>query len=211
MSGSGTNWVDWHGPYQDVAPPLSRRLHIIQTHVRTWLDDRPAERLRALSLCSGDGRDLIEVLAARPDADRVSATLIEVVSDLADRARARASDLTGVTVRTADAGDPGSYADCAGADLVLLAGVFGNISDADVEQTINTLPMLCGPGAQVIWTRHRREPDLTPSIRSWFERAGFVERSFTAPADAHFTVGVHDFTGTRALWNPPRPMFTFFR
>lgn len=211
MTESGTNWVDWHEPYLDVASPLSRRLRIIQTHLGTWLDDRPAERLRVLSLCSGDGRDLLEVLAARPDADRVSATLIEVVPDLADRARAKAVELTGVTVRTADAGDPGAWADCADADQVLLAGVFGNIPDADVEQTINTLPMLCGPGAQVIWTRHRREPDLTPSIHSWFDRAGFVERSFTAPADTHFTVGVHDFTGTRARWSPPSLMFTFVR
>jgi hypothetical protein len=86
--------------------------------------------------------------------------------------------------------------DCARADLVLLAGVFGNTRDDHVHQTIAALPMLCAHGAWVIWTRHRNDPDLTPTIRDWFEQAGFVERAFTAPEDAKFTVGVHKLAGT---------------
>ena len=33
----------------------------------------------------------------------------------------------------------------------------------------------------MIWTRHRREPDLTPQIRDWFPASGFEEIAFDAP------------------------------
>jgi hypothetical protein len=80
-------------------------------------------------------------------------------------------------------------------DLVLMAGVLGNISDDDVRATIAVLPQLCAADATVIWTRTRREPDLTPSIRQWLAAEGFVEQAFTAPDDVLFAVGAHRFTG----------------
>ena len=36
------------------------------------------------------------------------------------------------------------------ADLVLMAGVFGNITDADAQQTITALPEQCAADATVI-------------------------------------------------------------
>ena len=44
-----------------------------------------------MSACSGDGRDVVEVLAGRADADRVRAVLVELHPDIADRARATAA------------------------------------------------------------------------------------------------------------------------
>jgi hypothetical protein len=41
----------------------------------------------------------------------------------------------------------------------LLYGIFGNISDADVRTAIEAEPELCAPRADVVWTRHRHEPD----------------------------------------------------
>jgi hypothetical protein len=52
----------------------------------------------------------------------------------------------------------------------------------------------------VVWTRHRREPDLTPAVRGWFTAAGFAEQSFTAPHDMLWSVGVHQLIG------PTRPL-----
>ena len=59
------------------------------------------------------------------------------------------------------------------AELVLLCGIFGNITSADIQRTIATSPQLCRTGATVIWTRHRGEPDLVPTICDWFEARGF--------------------------------------
>ncbi len=118
----------------------------------------------------------------------------------AARVAAGVAGLGGVRVERADAGDLASYVGAVPADLVLLVGVFGNVSDADVRGTIAALPELCAPGATVIWTRGRWAPDLTPTIRRWLTDSGFVEQAFHAPDDALFSVGVHRFTGR------PRPL-----
>ncbi|WP_230860392.1 hypothetical protein [Actinoplanes aureus] len=105
-----------------------------------------------------------------------------------------------MTVAEADAGDLTSYRHIVPADLVVMAGVLGNISDTDAHTTIRTLPQLRAPAATVIWTRTRRAPDLTPSVRRWLTDAGFSEQAFTAPDDVLFSVDDHRFTGT------PRPL-----
>jgi len=208
-----TDWVAWHDPYADPGSPLSRRLEAVQRHIGAWLDETAPRDVRVLSVCAGDGRDLLGVLGARADAGRVAATLVEIVPLLADRARARAaaSRLTGIEVRCADAGTLESYAECPLADLVLLCGVLGNIGDRDVGAVIGQLPGFCAADARVIWTRSRRRPDLTPTIREWFSDSGFRELAFDAPDDVLTSVGVHQ------LARAPEPairhtrLFTFVR
>jgi SAM-dependent methyltransferase len=112
-------------------------------------------------------------------------------------------------VLTADAGDATLYADLPPADLVLLCGVLGNSSDADVAHAIAALPALCAPGARVIWTRTRRAPDLTPQVRTWFGANGFREVEFIALADSEASVGVADLVASpRASFRTGR-LFTF--
>lgn len=156
-----TDWDEWHRLYDDPHSDPSRRLVLIQSAITTWLDATAPKRVRLLSVCSGDRRDVIEVLRDRPDAARVRATLLEQDSRDAQRARDAFRPLSrapfghraGVrrwAVRSVGRAGP--------VDLVLLAGVFGNISDGDVKATIDALPWVCAPGAVVVWTRHRRAP-----------------------------------------------------
>jgi hypothetical protein len=119
--------------------------------------------------------------------------------------------LTGICVNHADAGTSSVYAGAVPADLVLMCGVFGNIADADVRRAIATLPQLCAPGALVVWTRHRRHPDLTPRIRNWFADSGFEERDFTAPGHRTYSVGAHRFRGAPVSLVEERRLFTFMR
>jgi hypothetical protein len=77
-------------------------------------------------------------------------------------------------------------------------------------------PALCAPGGTVIWTRHRRPPDLTPLVREWFAAAGFAEVAFEAPETGStlIGVGVHrrpaGTTGHSPTTIPPdEPLFTF--
>ncbi|MFD0787488.1 SAM-dependent methyltransferase, partial [Micromonospora azadirachtae] len=104
-----------------------------------------------------------------------------------------------VQVVVDDAARTDAYADLAPADLVLVCGVFGNISDADVRATIRHCAALCATGGTVFWTRHRRAPDLVPTICDWFVAEGFTPVAVTSPAD-RIGVGVHRFLGT------PRPL-----
>jgi hypothetical protein len=191
------DWHEWHGSYTDPASPLSRRLRLIQRHISDWLDERPDPSLTVVSACAGQGHDLLEILAARPDQSRVRARLIEYDERNVAAAQATiiAAGIANVTVVHGDAGDLASYRKAVPADLVLLAGVLGNISDADVQATIRALPQLCAADATVVWTRSRRSPDLTCAIRGWLSDAGFTEQAFHAPDDVLFSVGVHRFNG----------------
>jgi hypothetical protein len=207
------DWYDWHRPYADGASPLAWRLRLIQGHIRSWLDERPDEPLTVVSACAGQGRDLLEVLAAQPDAGRVHSYLLEndERNVAVAQAAVQAGGIPNVTLRRADAGDLAAYAGAVPADLVLLAGALGNISDSHIPRTISALPRLCASGATVIWTRTRRAPDLTPAVRSWFRAAGFVEQVFHAPDGVLFSVGVHRFVGGPQPLVPAGELFQFIR
>lgn len=206
-----TDWQEWHRPYADEMSPLSRRLRLVREHIGRWLDDRPRGRLTVVSACAGQGHDLIGVLAGRDDAARVRATLLEYDPGNVAAARAAAEEagLATVTVVRADAGHLASYVGAVPADLVLMAGVFGNISDHDVHRTVRALPQLCAADATVIWTRTRRAPDLTPAVRGWFREAGFREEAFHAPEDVQFSVGVHRLVGAPRPLDETGELFTF--
>jgi hypothetical protein len=209
-----TDWRAWHLAYADPGSDLSRRRRSVQRQLGAWLDSRDEPSLRAVSACSGDGRDLLEVLARRPDGRRVSARLVELDESLAAQAReyAAAHGLDGVDVRQADAGRTGSYAGAVPADLVMMCGVWGNVTDEDVRASIGVLPRLCAPGATVVWTRGRfATGDLTPEIRGWLAEEGFVEVAFDAPSDTTYRVGVHRLDAEPRTLGPDGTFFTFVR
>jgi len=196
MSAAATDWAAWHEAYGDPDSSLSRRLRIVQHEIRGALPARPGKPFRVLSLCAGRGDDLIGTLNDYPHAGMVRARLIERDSRNV-RATAKAARDAGLEldIVQGDAGDPSLYAGAVPADLVLLCGVLGNVSDADVRATVRAMPGLCQTGGTVIWTRTRRAPDLTPRVRRWFAEAGFAEVAFIAPEDELFSVGACRFAG----------------
>jgi hypothetical protein len=185
------DWRAWHRAY-DADTPLAQRLVIVQRAIADALDLAPPGPIRVLSMCAGEGRDLLGVLPEHARASDVRGRLVELDPQLAARARAVAPAT--IDVVCGDAATTDVYAGAVPADLVLVCGVFGNIRDDDIERTIHTLPSLCAPGARVIWTRHRRPPDRTVDIRRWFSAAGFEERAFSGHAEFLFGVGVHQLT-----------------
>jgi hypothetical protein len=186
------DWVEWHLAYQDPESALSRRLERVRQHLAKAIDDAPAGQVSLVSLCAGQGHDVLGVLPGHRRRDDVRALLVEFDPGNAGLARrdAQEAGLTQVQVREADAGDVGNYADALPAQVLLLCGIFGNISDAEIERVVRAAPAMCAPGATVIWTRHRREPDMTARIRSWFEASGFDEVAFDAPDTGGTLVGV---------------------
>jgi hypothetical protein len=204
------DWQRWHDDYDEAGSALARRLAVVQEQVRAGLDRCPPGELRVISLCAGQGRDLVEVLPDHPRRDDVRARLVELDPGNASYAssQARALGLTQVEVVTGDASLSDQYDGMVPADVVLVCGVFGNISDADIERTIDACPQFCRPGATLIWTRHREEPDLAPQICQWFEARGF-EREWLSDRDAGFGVGVHRFTGQPEPLVTGRQLFTF--
>src|SRR6266508_2492219 len=67
------DWQAWHRPYDDPDSPLSRRLHVVQELVRAVLDQAAPGSITAISICAGEGRDLLGVLADHPRSADVAA------------------------------------------------------------------------------------------------------------------------------------------
>jgi DinB superfamily len=191
------DWHEWHRAYDHAGSPLARRLAVVQQCIALALDTAPPGRVRVVSMCAGEGRDILGVLEHHPRRADVRGRLVELDPELAATARAHAP--VTIEVLGADAGTTAAYEGAVPADLVLACGLFGNITDADIMHTIDLLPMLCAPGATVIWTRHRRPPDATPAVRQRFTAAGFEELAFHEPEGTTFGVGMHRLTSV------PRP------
>jgi hypothetical protein len=205
------DWVAWHDPYDDPSSSLSRRLEVVQRHLAEALDRSPEGAISILSMCAGQGRDLFGVLERHHRAPDVIARLVELDDRNVSIAARRAAELGSprAEVVQGDAGVTDAYAGVVPATVVLACGVFGNISDRDIETTVAALPTLCSAGATVIWTRHRRSPDLTPSVRQWFADAGFHEDAFEAIAGTSVGVGVHRLVAQPAAFQPGRRLFSF--
>jgi hypothetical protein len=207
-----TDWVAWHNAYDQPESRLAQRLEIVQRHITTFLDAAPRRQLRAISICAGQGRDLLPVLGAHERGRDVATRLVELDSAnvLAARRSAERHGLRQVHVVQGDAATTTAYLGAVPADLVLVCGVFGNVSESDIRQTVRLLPTLCAPGATVVWTRHRRAPDVTPSIRRWFETGGFEEVVFESPHE-NVGVGVHRLIGEPGSFTVGLTLFAFLR
>ena len=100
-SGAESHWVQWHASYEDPSSNLSLRLRAVQSMLRAALDEvgprggasggTHPERIRIVSLCAGQGRDVIDVVATHPRGSEVSALLVELDPALAAFARERAA------------------------------------------------------------------------------------------------------------------------
>jgi hypothetical protein len=205
------DWIVWHLGYDDPTSQIAKRLAIVRAQVARAVGERGEGSIRVLSMCSGEGRDLIEPLAGLGVGDRVRGRLVELDPTLAGRSRdvIAAAGLAGLEVREADAGLTSAYEGATPADLVLVCGVFGNLTDADIRRTVRALPTLCAEGATVLWTRHRRPPDLTPAIRRWFREAGFRHEAFIRVPDGPSSVGVERFVGTPEPFRTGVRLFNF--
>ena len=203
------SWVEWHEGYQQPGNSLSRRLEVVKKRLSAALDQLgPSPTI--LSLCSGDGRDVIGALSDYPSPiGRV--VLVEVDQDLAERARtaAEAHKLTKVEVRCKDAGATQSFVDVVPVDVLLLCGIFGNIDHSAVKRVVEFVPSLVRIGGYVIWTRGGSEPDRRRGIRNWFAEVGIEELAFDG-APEPYGVGLNRITGPGLIDERlPERLFSF--
>jgi SAM-dependent methyltransferase len=209
------DYLKWHDAYDDPDSDLYWRLRQVQAYIRAALDQIQGQ-LAVLSLCAGDGRDILEVLAQRDDSSRIHTTLIELHPVLAQRARefAATAALANVTVRTIDAGNTTAYAGSVPADLVIMMGIFGNISNDDVRRTIQTAPRLCRPGAVLLWSRSTDGVDWNRSVRGWLIKAGFSEldyKEFDHAQGERAALGAARYDGPMQPLMPGQQIFTFLQ
>jgi hypothetical protein len=103
-------------------------------------------------MCAGQGRDLLGALAGHPRRGDVRARLVELDprNTAYARSAAKAAGLDRIEVLTADAALTDHYRDVAPADIVLVCGLFANLTDDDVRHTVDHCPR----AVRKRWHRH---------------------------------------------------------
>lgn len=207
------DYVEWHRDYDVPGSNLAKRLAVVQRRFAQALDAMADTDGKVLSLCAGDGRDVLNVLERQHNEPVPRTTLVEADDTLAGRAEERARDLglAEVHVVCGDAGISATWAQCLPVDVLLLCGILGNISTEDVRRTLGAVPAIVRPGGYVVWTRCRSsEEDQRPKVREWCTELGLVEIAFDGEPET-FGVGLSQ-RSPGALWSPlPEQLFTFLR
>ena len=152
--GSG-EWGGWpEQAYQRDA--YQQRLSAVQEHLAECLDAAPPGPVHIISICAGDGRDVIGVLESHPRRDDVSAWLVESNEQSVDfgirRAQSAGLERT-VNFVNEDATDYVTYRNMAPADIVLVCGVWGHVPTPERKLLLRAIASLCKPNGVVIWTR----------------------------------------------------------
>ena len=208
------NWNEWH-IYYDSLPNLQERLRIVRDQIVLALDEFAPGPIQIVSICAGDGRDLIGALKDHPRRGDVTALLLDNNPKSIERGKVEAAKigLTGnLRFIEADATLAKNYLGGVPADLVLLSGFFGHLRHADVPFLINALPMFCKSGGQVIWNRHlvlHNGRDQVPLIREHFLTARFPELQFETTDPKGFATGRVRFEGQTEPLDPSRVLFEF--
>jgi hypothetical protein len=183
----------------------------VQHYIRSFCSDRPEGPIQVVSMCAGQGRDLIGALRDHPRSGDVRALLVELDDRNVALASSRASEagLSGFTVRASDAAVSSSYAGSVPADLILACGMLGNIAFPELRSVVEKFLYLSAGGAVVIWTYNRLDPDRTSALREWFVAAGYAETAFEVSSLGPEVVGVNRLTKEPRPFRDGLKMFDF--
>src|SRR5262245_60967742 len=84
------DWKHWHQHYE-VAEDFRSRLRLVGDYIAAAVNDCPAGPVRIVSMCAGDGRDVIQVLISCPRRQDVTAWLLDTDLPSLERGRAMTS------------------------------------------------------------------------------------------------------------------------
>ncbi len=207
------DWLEWHDLYQSE-PKLQQRLQIVQKYISYSLDASPPGNIQIVSVCAGDGRDLLGTLANHPRAQDVQARLVEINPQLVERGRATIESLdlaNQIEFINGDATSSANYFGAVPADIVIVCGVLGNLPDEnELNRLLGNLSFLSKKGAFVLWTRgHFQGIPYSETVRQYFREFGFEEVNFQLTATGDMGVGIHRYLGEN-LTVPKEPeLFVF--
>jgi hypothetical protein len=195
---AGPEWSGWSDEaYLDES--YQQRLREVQRHLGHCLNLAGPGAVRIISVCAGDGRDVLGALRFHPRRTDVSAFLVESdeQSVLTGRDRCATSGLTRqVTFVHGDATDFATYRNKAPGDVALLCGVWGHVPPTERARLVAGLASLVKPGGLVVWTRgvgsgrHRFD-----EIEEHFDGSSWRRVRVSTTEDGQWAVGTHRHVG----------------
>ena len=207
------SWNEWHSEYDDPDSELAGRMRGVQGAIRDVLDAAPPGPVTIVSICGGQGRDLVGALADHPRRDDVRVRMVELDpanAAFATRTAAEAG-IEGFEVVNGDAGLSDAYAGLPPADLVVVAGLYGHIDDDDQVRLIAFLRQILRPNGATVWTFFQRAKRRTAALRQFFVDASFEEEVFEVlPGEEYqFTIAISRLRGPVEPFRAGETIFTF--
>ncbi len=208
------SWSEWHKSYQ-TSVALLTRLRVVRQQIRAAVDECAEGPVRIVSICAGDGRDVIEALSDHPRREDVTAALLDTDAESLERGRAAAREAgldRQLHFLCADATAAESYAGMVPADVILISGVMGHVDEANIPHFLGSLPMLCKTGGFLVWNRGlvaNRGAEHVRLIRDILLRLEFEERHYEVATRKGFVIGRSRFDGKNLPLDPKRKIFEF--
>jgi len=190
-----------------------QRLAAVERHLREAIDRAASGKLRILSICAGDGRDVLGAVATHPRRSDVFAWLLEadyysVESGIEQARLAGLKD--SVRFLHADATVFASYLDIAPADILLLCGVWGHVPPDERQAVVNACRALARPEGAVIWTRGvKRGMWRFAEICDYFEPSDWELTRSTVTPDARWAIATHQLVASAAELPTAGRIFNF--
>lgn len=208
------DWTDWHKLY-DAGMQLDARLSIVRKQIRVALENCTVGPIQIVSVCAGDGRDVMGALVDHPRREDVTAWFLDTDEASLSRGRAEAAQ-TGLGDRMkflcADAAQASSYRGIVPADLVIVSGMLGHLSAASLPVLLENLRMLCRAGGGVIWNRHlvlNHGAEKAAFIRRKLQELPFAEVQYEETGEAGFAVGLCRNVGESLPLDEAKVLFDF--
>ena len=133
-----------------------QRLLAVQEHLAECLDFALHSPVQILSICAGDGRDVIGVLRSHPRPKNAAAWLVELDRQSVAAGVRHATSVGlehAVTFLNDDATDFATFTNIPPSDIVLVCGVWGHVPVAERARLVRALAAFCKPNGAAIWTR----------------------------------------------------------
>lgn len=193
---------------------MRQRLQLVRNYISTCLNACPLGKIRVVSVCAGDGRDLLGALLDHPRASDVYARLVELDSRLVEcgRAAAESAELREqIEFVNGDATLSSVYEGIVPAELVLVCGVFGNVPETELPRLIQSLCFLCKSEGFIIWTRDLSEngDHRLSLVRELLRESAFEEVSFKITSIGNMGVGTHRYLGQALPLPKDEKLFVF--
>ena len=210
--GDTRDYLHWHDAYEQPGSPLHRRLQIVIRLIRRAFDDLPPGPIRVVSLCAGQGADLLGAADGHPQrAHDLTGRMVELnrqrrACAVADR-RARGSSACRSSKATRPRRTP-MRVRCRPTSCWPAASSATSAS-RDIERTIRFLPALCAPGAWVVWTRHPRDEELFERLQRWLVEVGLQPIEVVVADDTTFGVGANRLAVDPPPFRAGEHLFTF--